>query len=212
MGCPPDPVEVSIWRSADRISELESRYRTFIAEYAEAAALAHAWHLDFTDIAQRHVYEPFTRRTDMQATEYDQYADATAQSQLEDKYARLVKELETELCILRTRLMNLAREKPQLTESAAAAYERVRAGHSTHREEDRALAIAWLRRQCEILEFYTRDANTGESRIDAGECKNRLVRAQKEIARLTQVPIENLIHDRSLTAIDERQFELPFRE
>ncbi|MFZ5630766.1 MAG: hypothetical protein ACOY5B_16655 [Spirochaetota bacterium] len=209
MGCPPDPVEVSIWRSSERIALLEERYHRFIDEYGDAALLAGQWGLSFVDLTASHTKEKFVHRTDVQASEYDQYADEHAQWQLESAYSRKVKELETALCDLRTRILCHLRERPVAADTGLI--HRVQAAQACHREEDRQQAIAWLLRQCEILSYYTDGKAALKAQIDAAECVRRLALAREEIGRLQQLQAEELLYNRALTAIETERFEIPPR-
>lgn len=209
MGCPPDPVDVSIWRSSERIEQLEERYNRFIDEYAEAALLAGQMALRFEDQRPNHRKEKFICRTDVQPDQYNMYADEAAQHKLEAGYRARVKELEIALCELRTRILCAVRDSGRPV--AEGQLTRLRAAHASHREEDRQQAIAWLERQCEILVFYTNAKNAKKARIAAGECDRRLSLARTEITRLQAIPSEELLYDRSLTALDEEKFEIPLR-
>lgn len=144
MGCPPDPLEVSIWRSSERIDLLEERYNRFIDEYADAVQLAGQLGLSFVDLTASHMKEKFVHRTDVQASEYDPYADEHAQWQLESAYSQRVKELETALCELRTRILCHLREGAVAADTDLA--HRICGAQASHREEDRQQAIAWLER------------------------------------------------------------------
>lgn len=209
MGCPPDPVDVSIWRSSDRIALLEERYNRFIDEYAEAALLAGQAGVGFVDLLSTHKKEKFFHRTDVRPDEFNQYADEQAQWQLESGYSQQVKELETGLCELRTRILCHLRGGAVTVDGDLLA--RVRGAHSNHRAEDRQQAIEWLTRQCEILAYYTDPKVARKARIDAAECSLRLNLARSEISRMEQLPAHELLYDRSLTAIDTGRFEIPQR-
>ena len=84
--------------------------------------------------------------------------------------------------------------------------------HLLHREEDRAQAVRFLERQCEVLTFYTDETHAANSRIDAEACRDRLTMAGAAILRLQNIPAEQLLYDRALTAINETDYVLPLSE
>lgn len=209
MGCPPDPVEVSIWRSGERIQELQERYDRFRAEYADAVKFAEALEILSFEPLSRWPEERFTIRTDVQPDEFNQYADDAAQSALESGYKKQVKSLETALCTLRTELLKRWREKPQRSKVDASLVKQVRAAHAAHRKEDRAQAIKWLKQQREVMEYYVEHPQE-PTRMNRQKALTRLTAIDSEIKRLRALKVSDMLYDRGLTEFDERRFAIPF--
>ena len=149
MGCPPDPVEVSIWHSGERIGLLQEKYGRLRAEYLEAVELALHFNADIKIEAGYPPAEKFIRRTSVNPTEAEPYADDADQHRLERENEAKVKELENRLCTVRTSLLKSAKTAPE--------FARQRELHLAHRLEDRTLWTQWLTEKIELLQFLLND-------------------------------------------------------
>jgi hypothetical protein len=209
MGCPPDPVEVSIWRSGERIAELQDRYNSLRSQYTEAVEFAERLDIPVPQDISTWPEERFARRTDVSACEEEPYRDEQARHILEASYGAQVKRLEIELCELRTQLQRHMRECTNLSPMHTDLGQRIFNAHAAHREEDRACAIAWLKKRYSVLLFYVKNPREPGG-INRTEAALRLKRIEAEIKRIEVLTSEELIYDRKLTEIEETQFEIPF--
>jgi hypothetical protein len=209
MGCPPDPVEVSIWRSGERIAELQDRYNSLRSQYTEAVEFAERLDIPVPQDISTWPEERFARRTDVSACEEEPYRDEQAQHILEANYGAQVKRLEIELCELRTRLQIHIRENTVKMPEKTDLCQRVLAAHAAHREEDRAQVIAWLNDRYATLEYYAgRPQDTGG--VDHSGTRIIMERIEAEILRLQGLNIEELVCSREITEIQESRFGIPF--
>lgn len=208
MGCPPDPADVSIWRSGERIASLQERYDTLRSQYADAVQLAVA--MEILSYAPLTDWPPerFTTRTDVHPTEYDQYADVAAQSELERNYEKRVKALENTLCELRTQI--LARQG-EVGAAEMALFEEVSAAHLQHREDDRQTALAWLRERRAIIKGALGMKDEAHLVLDRPRAERLLQDINQRIRSLSRVRVERLVRDRALTQIDEGKYVIPYR-
>jgi len=199
MGCPPDPVEVSIWRSGERIGELQEKYNRLVAEFAEAADLAKRLLPGFSE-KNLPTREIFNRRTDVTPTEAEPYADDSAQYQLEREYATKVKDLENRLCELRTRLVKMAAPG---TDAA-----QMKTLHRAHRLEDREQWISWLREKIRLIEFLLGEEDTRD--LDRPACERMIRDIRVEIDRISGLSEEELMHDRGVLRADQELWQTPY--
>lgn len=199
MGCPPDPVEVSIWRSGERIGELQEKYNRLVAEFAEAVALAKQLITRFSEknMPSREIFE---RRTGVVPTEAEPYADDGAQYKLEQGYATKVKDLENRLCELRTRLVKIADPG---TDAA-----QMKTLHRAHRLEDREQWLAWLQEKIRLLEYLLGRDDTMD--LDRPACEQMIRDIRVEIHRISGLSDEELMHNRGILRADQELWRTPY--
>lgn len=212
MGCPPDPVEVSIAYSAERIVALGEKYNRLVGEYAQAAKLAAELFTDFQRIAGHEVTQVFHSRTDVSPSEYEPYADATAQFALEAQYRGRVKELETALCELRTRFCVLLQQRDKsYSETTRAALGRERHLHLLHREEDREQWLAWLKKHRAHIEYeLTEGARDAPGRVDMPALRQLAERIDTEMDRIKALGEAVLLTDRESLKAREELYAVPY--
>lgn len=153
--------------------------------------------------------ERFTTRTDVHPTEYDQYADVAAQSELERNYEKRVKALENALCELRTQI--LAR-RGEVGAAEMALFEQVRAAHLQHREDDRQTALRWLKERRAIIKGALGMKDEAHLVLDRPAAERLLQEINQRIASLSRVKIDRLEKERGLTQIDESRYVIPYQE
>lgn len=210
VGCPPDPIEVSIWRSGERIENLQQKYDRMLAEYRATSALCTELAITGARPEADFAALSFQRRTDVHPTEYDQYADASDQFRIEEECKKQVKQLETALCELRTRLLQYATTAPApaLKEQLALQKEL----HRAHREEDRTQWLIWLKEKMDLLAFLIRDAEgDAESNLDIAASQAMLQALKLEIRRIKQIPENELLLNRDILRADQKLWRTPYR-
>lgn len=200
MGCPPDPVEVSIWRSGARIDLLQEKYDRLRDEYAETSALALRLIVDFKAEVGYPPAEKFERRTTVHPTEVEPYADDSDQYRLERQNEAKLKELENRLCTLRTRLLSSGQSGPEIT--------RQRALHLAHRREDREIWSNWLREKVSLLEFLLGDKESHE--LDEPAARQMIGDLNAELSRLQNLGEDELLLDRQCLRADAKFWQTPY--
>jgi len=208
MGCPPDPVEVSIWRSGERIQSLQERHDALRLEYADAAKLAVAMEILSFEKEGEWPAERFSTRTDVHATEQNQYADMEAQIELEHGIAKQVKALENALCELRTKILA---GRARVGGADKALFEKVYADHVRHREDDRQTALAWLIERRTIIKGALAMADEPHLVLDREAAARLLRETAQRIASLRRVKIARLLKERALTDIDQGRYLIPYK-
>ena len=205
MGCPPDPVEVTIWRSSDRIGALQEKYDLLRMEYSETVKIARRLKIPVMVECSEFPERRFSRRATVSPTESEPYADANHQWLLESECSKTVKALETALCTLRTQLM----VSDTFAKTGGEEFLRQRTLHRAHREEDRAQWLQWLWDRQRLLQSLIRDnAHASLDLLAAGELVAAL---QKEIRRIEDISENTLLTDRKCLHADEKLWEVPYR-
>ena len=208
MGCPPDPVDVSIWRSGERIQSLQERYDALRHEYADAAKLAVAMEILSFEKADTWRGERFSTRTGVHPTENNQYADMEAQIELEQGYAKRVKALENALCELRTKILA---GRAHVGGADKALFDKVYADHVRHREDDRRTALAWLKERREIMKWALDAKDEPHMVLNRPVAEGLLREINQRIASLSRVKMQRLLQERALTQIDEGRYVIPYK-
>jgi hypothetical protein len=200
MGCPPDPVEVSIWRSGERIDSLQQKYDRLRGEYAEAAKLAFGLVSAYKAEGGYPPAEKFERRTTVNPTEFEPYADDSDQYRMERENEAKVKELENRLCVLRTELLGTGKSGPEITKQ--------RALHLAHRLDDREAWSAWLREKIQLLEFLLGSKDSHE--LDQDAARQMISDLNTEVGRLQNLSEQELLFNRDSLRADEKFWQTPY--
>lgn len=154
----------------------------------------------------------FQSRTDVAPSEYEPYADATAQYELERQYRDRVKELETALCELRTRLCVLLLKGDQSYPGRIkTALEQERRLHLLHREEDREQWIGWLKRHREFVQYeLTEGEQNAPGRLDITALQRLAERIDGELTRISALDKTELSTNRESLNAHEELYSLPY--
>ena len=192
---------------------MNARYNRLVSEYRVARELALALNMDADPLHHHSEPQVFESRTDVAPSEYEPYADATAQYELEAQYRGRVKDLETALCELRTRFCVLLLQRDQsYPEPVKAALNQERRLHLLHREEDREQWIRWLKKHNEYVQYeLTGGAQNVPGRIDIALLRQLADRIDAELVRINALDKSELITNRESLNAHEELYSLPYR-
>lgn len=217
MGCPPDPMEVSMWRSNERAREQEAKEKTLRREFdnllklmtpvmnAAAEMPAVKKLLDRCNRLNAGVMVPAAPE---ESSGYMQDADVQEAYANEAWEEAKAKGAETKLCNLRDFLVN-AWELPDVKErfkELQTQVEKEIAAHALHREEDRTTWLAWLKEKKEMNEWLVKDASDENLKSRYAE---RLRKIEAEMIRVQQLSAREVLMDCTLFGRNSRDFD-PF--
>jgi len=204
MGCPPDPADVYLWQSQEKIDELQIKYDELRKQYAITADLWNKTSRGKNSNENQSKFEActFSREAGVQPTESDPYADATDIDKKVKKYLSIVKEVEVALCDLRDQLLVEAKnESNALTQQEKQTEHDL---HLAHREDDRQVWLAWLQDKVEMCEFIIQDDDPYPDTEKTKKLKNKLT---KEIKRVTAITPDELFGNTQLFGIHPEEFD-----
>jgi len=218
MGCPPDPVDVGIWRDNDATRAMNEKYDALGKQMTDSCELLeHIIKLlpensEVTDIlstvALIDQHQPVQAPS---AAYHGLYADAQEASDKREYAARLLKSREHALCILRDSILKLANYcQGTLSLEYRNAINREKQLHLEHREDDRKTWLAWLENQKQSA-FYYLSSNKNKNRSRAANHLRKLAASlDAEIDRVNSITAEDLLASRDSFGNNPRDFEINF--
>lgn len=206
MGCPPDPIDVSISYSKDRIQTLAQKYKSLREGYNHSVKLWKRFP-ESKLVLQEFGDNSFDSSITSFPSEYDPYADLKQIYTKEEVYKEKVKSLEIFLCNLRCEILNLSKEWPDRLTSEELKSELEL--HTKHRNEDRAQWISWLCEKKELCIFLLNDNSHAdlESQKIKSKIPGLIQKIDSEISRVTKLDEIEILYDRNSFGKNEKVFD-----
>lgn len=202
MGCPPDPAEVDISRSKDRIEELKTKENDLLNQYKITEKILNELFAKISDSApfeeQKKVFENRKSYESILIEDYvynpsgGMYDDVSHWGRQEDKLATHVKLIENSLCELRGALLKIITETGKIFDPAfLKKIDHELELHRIHRLEDRETWLAYLR------DLKLQYENKIKHRGPLLEYYEKVKRIDVEIVRVERLSEEEIFHNRS---------------
>lgn len=205
MGCPPDPIEISMSRSSNRIAELTDQYNELASvckkalEYIKQISIRlpeekQKKNQDFIGVFPGDSFE--AREFDRRIIAYDEsdpYRDANDLSSKEYYAGKEVKRLEYLYCEILHYInyeLEYTSESEQETINKRLEYQQL---YCKHRLEDVQTWLAWLNEKQQTYQ-YQFDNKDGAKKTKAQLILNKV---EEEIKRITALSEETILKDRN---------------
>jgi hypothetical protein len=222
MGCPPDPGDVSRWRSNEARVEAEKTLAELVIQKENSLALfEHLKSLlpagpEVTSLISQitdNIAEPVAKMRDVfygDPNDPYSYRDVQEADAERDYAFEKLKNKENSLCLIRDVLLKLIPFIPAMPEKIRMALEKERVLHLAHREDDRQTWLKWLNDKMGTLNYYIEKAGEKNKHKAEEQLRKALTKLEKEKARVEQLSPEILLHDRDLFGKNEAELDLPY--
>jgi hypothetical protein len=222
MGCPPDPGDVSRWRSNEARAEAEKKLAGLIIQKENSLALFE--HLKpllppGSEVASLisqindSIEEPVVKMRDTffgDPNDPYSYRDVQEADAERDYAFEKLKNKENSLCLIRDGLLKLSPFIPTMPEKIRIALEKERALHLEHREDDRQTWLKWIDDKIRTFNYYIERAGKNNKHKEEEQLRKGLSKLAKEKARVEQLSQEILLRDRDLFGKNEKELDLPY--
>ncbi|MFL5730722.1 MAG: hypothetical protein ACJ75J_14640 [Cytophagaceae bacterium] len=223
MGCPPDPGDVSIWRSNEQRSEAEIKLKELASQKEISLSLLEkikpllpSGH-DFSELLDEihtAIDEPPVKTGPVYGDPNDPYSyrDVQEASVLLDKTKQELKNKENSLCIIRDGLLKLSSfiQPGKLSAELTAAIRNEHSLHLEHREDDRRTWIGWIDNRLITFSYYLNKAIAKEKTAEISYLKEGIQKLEKEKARVQKLRPEDLVLNRTIFGQNEVDLDISF--
>jgi hypothetical protein len=222
MGCPPDPGDVSRWRSNEARAEAEKKLAELVIQKENSLALFE--HLkpllppgsEVTSLISQindSIEEPVAKMRDVfygDPNDPYSYRDVQEADAERDYAFEKLKNKENSLCQIRDGLLKLGPFIPNMSEKIRIAREKERVLHLAHREDDRQTWLKWLDDKIRTFNYYIEKAGKNNKHSEEEQLRKGLAKLETEKARVEQLSPEILLRDRDLFGKNEAELDLPY--
>lgn len=180
-------MEVSLWRSRERISELQALIPELRVQLQRTLSLLAALPEELKSVEAQQALAPGAPPTaDCETTEIvfalqvEQVLDQAYE--VETALKELKKQLEARLCIARQALLLAGRGAASLSEDHRTALAEEETLHRTHRLDDYQTWVAWLKDHESLLRYQLKQR--GRPKEERERNKARLAKTEAELKRM----------------------------
>ncbi len=217
MGCPPDPVEASLWRGNDNSKALKEKAvvlipqskaaAKFLAElciaYPEAVpalinSKAKALNIDTSHFSPSHLGKTFN--WDNFPESYSGYPDMSVMNAHLDDSEKYVKKIEITLCIIRDLLLKTVGliGENNLSETERKKYSEEKNFHLIHRREDKEIKLKTLETDISTCQFVMTTKEYNYTEEERKQYSDKLKLLEPELKRIQALSNDELLNNREL--------------